>query len=1085
MDENTFEMPAAWRRHTYPRRDRGTPAFQPDNQEIAKGAALLESLRTGLDEVFDEPRSDKTLADAGRAYLAGEPMAIGAAVVRMTASATRMENVTPLVHHWIAEHGVVFAAEAALSCPKVQVSVDYFSMGAKSNRGSAAVWVEPQSTTYSRRNHREVTVGTKLLRRALAAASEAEYAAAEAKLDSLGGFTSANVIRAYLMPTRSDWVSEALQETVDLELWWLLAYSVSTPEDLAILPRTHAIGYHADLVYTVLDAVGTAIVPRLAEELDGYNDIDMRKRSLAILAAIPTDEAFTAMLDRLAQDKVQSALVTAMRAFPQRAARLLAARANDDIRIRGLLEQHLRANPDLELPEKVRAIADTLDLRAESVPVAPADLLPPLLVDPPWKRPTKQVKQVVVTGLDAPEPVISWAPGEREQWAAVRGYWDSWCDDDWPKNLEVYRQGKQSNSRTYNPSTFFARGPEEMIRPLLAGWSPPSYSVDEWGKVIVAKYGLDALPAMMRIAPTGTLSSIELLLPYASIEVAEVMADRFCNRKSVRRVAMDWLIRHGVTAARMLIPAALGAAGDARKNAEAALRFIATQGHDLVAAASEFGTQAQDGIRTLVEVDLIEVLPAKLPKLGAWADPKMMPQVRMRDGQHALPPDAVGHLLMTMALSKPGDVYAGLPIVRDMCDPSALSSFAWSVFELWLQADSPSKDSWALHALGWFGDDDTVRTLSPLIRRWPGESQHQRAVTGLDVLAEIGSEVALAHLNGIAEKVKFKALKARAREKVAAIAAQLGLSRDQLADRLVPRLGLDEATSLTIDYGTRTFTVGFDEQLKPYVVDADGKRRKDLPKPGAKDDQELSKAEYKRYAALKKDVRTVASDQIHRLETALVNQRTWTATEFHDLLAGHPLLWHIVRRLVWMTDAGHSFRLAEDRTLANAEDDIFLLPGDAEVRLAHPVLLDAETLAAWGEVFADYEILQPFPQLGRPVANVDSLPAALAQYTGAVVPVGKLLGLTKRGWERGQPQDAGVECWILRPLPSGGAIAVGLEPGIAAGAVNEYPEQKLAGLTYSPSGTGYEYWSSTATNVPDLDQVTVSEILSELASLID
>ncbi|NKE63926.1 DUF4132 domain-containing protein, partial [Lentzea sp. PSKA42] len=406
-------------------------------------------------------------------------------------------------------------------------------------------------------------------------------------------------------------------------------------------------------------------------------------------------------------------------------------------------------------------------------------------------------------------------------------------------------------------------------------------------------------------------------------------------------------------------------------------------------------------------------------------------------------------------------------------------------FQRWQEVGAPSKEGWALTALGWFGDDSTVRALSPLIRVWPGESQHARAVTGLDVLADIGTEVALSHLNSIAEKVKFKGLKTRAQEKVAQIAAELGLSRDQLADRLVPRLGLDDEASLVIDYGPRRFTVGFDEQLKPYVLDPDGKRRKDLPKPGAKDDQERAPLEHKRFTALKKDVRTVASDQIHRLERAMVDQRTWTAGEFHTVLAGHPLLWHIVRRLVWITGTGLSFRLAEDRTLADSGDDEFTLPEGSTVRVAHPVDLQ-DTAEAWGEVFADYEILQPFPQLDRPLhivpADEELLPH-LAKYCDVPHPIGKILSLTKKGWVRGEPQDGGVECWITRPLPSGGALVASLDPGIAVGAIDVFPEVKFIDLRFSADGQGYWYSQKNAPSTLEVDPITASELLSELESL--
>jgi hypothetical protein len=202
-------------------------------------------------------------------------------------------------------------------------------------------------------------------------------------------------------------------------------------------------------------------------------------------------------------------------------------------------------------------------------------------------------------------------------------------------------------------------------------------------------------------------------------------------------------------------------------------------------------------------------------------------------------------------------------------------------------------------------------------------------------------------------------------------------------------------------------------------------------------------------------------------------------------LAAHPLLWHIVRRLVWITDENDSFRLAEDRTLANADDDEFTLPDDATVRVAHPVDLQ-DSLATWGEVFADYEILQPFPQLGRPLHLLtpgEDFLTRLKNHCEESYPVGRILSLTKKGWVRGEPQDAGVENWITRPLPRGGALVASLDPGIAVGAVDVFPDVEFSSIWYSANGDGY--WSSQQNAQPsvEVDPVTISEVLTELESL--
>jgi hypothetical protein len=256
---------------------------------------------------------------------------------------------------------------------------------------------------------------------------------------------------------------------------------------------------------------------------------------------------------------------------------------------------------------------------------------------------------------------------------------------------------------------------------------------------------------------------------------------------------------------------------------------------------------------------------------------------------------------------------------------------AWAVFERWQTAGYSAKESWALDALGLVGNDDTVRQLAPLIHAWPGESAHKRAVAGIDILTSIGTDVALMHLHRIAEKAKFKGLKGTAKARMEEVADGLGLTTDQLGDRLVPDFGLDQDGSLVLDYGERRFRVGFDEQLKPTVADEAGAQRKALPKPGAKDDPSLATAAYARFSSLKKDVRAVAGDQIRRFEKAMVTGRRWTAAEQRSLFVEHPLLWHLTRRLVWATFTtdgmvSESFRVAEDRTLADSADDEITAP---------------------------------------------------------------------------------------------------------------------------------------------------------------
>ncbi|HWS34726.1 MAG TPA: DUF4132 domain-containing protein, partial [Actinoplanes sp.] len=342
----------------------------------------------------------------------------------------------------------------------------------------------------------------------------------------------------------------------------------------------------------------------------------------------------------------------------------------------------------------------------------------------------------------------------------------------------------------------------------------------------------------------------------------------------------------------------------------------------------------------------------------------------------------------------------------------------------------------------------------------------------------------------ISQRARFKGLKTAAVAKMEEVAEGLGLTSEQLADRLVPDFGLDADGSLRLDYGSRRFVVGFDEQLRPFVADDTGKRLKTLPKPGARDDTDLATAAYQRFTALKKDVRTVAVDQVRRLEQAMVAGRRWTGAEFRTLFAEHPLLWHIVRRLVWarFDAAGRvtgALRMAEDRTLATVDDEPAVLGDDEIIGIAHPLHLGTAEAAGWAEVFADYEILQPFPQLGRPTFGLTPEEAAgahLNRFESVTVPTTKLIGLERRGWKRESPQDAGMQSVIEKTLAPNRVMVVHLDPGIAVGELDYFPDQKLTAV-FLHDGTGG--WWSKEVELPlhTLDAVATSEIIRDLTEV--
>ncbi|MFE5795420.1 DUF4132 domain-containing protein [Streptomyces sp. NPDC056503] len=1101
-DETTFVLPEAWKRNLRPRRG-GTPVpvTPPDADAPARLAEWRSRFAAEIDHALDSGRGDEALLTAARAQDAGSPDPVGAAV--LAALLPQEAERDTVVDAWVVTHGLPFAAVAAVT------NLECRRIWAQGARGNVVEGVEPAREDDPQWHQGQAHTALDRVRALLAVADDETYAATVTALARHRTTPRRRVAVSYLVPTEHAWTDECLADPATREhaqnpVRSMLVRSV-TAEQTAAYGGSVDLGWRGwgpVAVATVADGAGAAMAPFLAAETNRqYLGTDDLKALAAALAELPSDEAFQALLDRVGDKHVRAELAVAARRFPVRALRLLApaARATtpESPLVRRMLAGHVAAHRALaldvlpELPAEAAEVVEPLTRAQDtSGDAAPADL-PVLLTGPPWTVRRPAVPTRVVTGLVAPAGTRTvWRDGEREAWATAESWVTGWQAYE-PLDVLVDKL-LGGDLHDWHTVGVLVNGPADRVRPFLADWDGMEHLYDgaEVFKPLVAAHEEAALPPLLRMAPPHPAPMAEVLLPYLDVRVARLMANWLHRLKTAGRTARTWLLRHGTDAARLLVPDAVGAAGPGRTAAEGALRaIVAAHGPEAVrAAAGEYGEEAAQAVEELLATDpLVTALPARMPQPAAWIEPRVLPRIRLRTGA-TLPVSAVAHLLTMLAVSRPGAPYPGLAEVRALCTPESLAGFAWGLFEEWRLVGMPPKEAWTLHALGWFGDDGTVGDLAPVVRAWPGEGAHHRAVEALDVLAAIGTDNALLHLHGISQRVRFKALRQRAQEKIAEVADDLGLTAEQLADRLVPDLGLDADGSTVVDYGGRRFTVGFDEALKPFVRDAEGRPLKDLPKPGARDATERATAERKRFLALKKDVRTIAADQIRRLEAAMVDGRTWTGAEFRRLFVEHPLVWHLARRLVWSVERDGvttAFRITGDRGYADADHALLAVADDATVTLPHPLRLTGR-LDVWTELLADHELVQPFPQLARPVhtaTDADAAGARLTRFEGATVPVGRLLGLQKRGWERGVPQDAGVERWFHRRLAAECHLVIQLEPGIAVGLIDEYPEQTLETVWLDTHPGDHRSSRAYPLRLADLDPVVVSELLADLTEL--
>ncbi|EFH9288216.1 TPA: WGR and DUF4132 domain-containing protein [Escherichia coli] len=764
---------------------------------------------------------------------------------------------------------------------------------------------------------------------------------------------------------------------------------------------------------------------------------------------------------------------------------------------------------------------------------ASADLLPAIVVSPPWLSKKKKSPIPVldlaplnlesictITDTEAKEFQTHWdwephKPGEgAKDFLYSLGYrrWDfdtykyigasdsaidAWEREDFATLIQMFKahhapyQGEwHLNSLPFLPMQkaiklweFLSKEPHTAIKPVmlylrLAGMSGFLHSFSRYPQegFAVANY-------------------------FAATELAPAVARAFNKLKTLRQDASSWLLKYPQHAITGLLPAALGKTGEAQDNARAALRMLTENGHQplLQEIARRYNQpEVTDAVNALLALDPLDNHPTKIPTLPTFYQPSLWTRPLLKANAQSLPDSALLHLGEMLRFPQEEALYPGLLQVKDACTTDSLAEFAWDLFTAWQTAGAPSKESWAFTALGVLGNDDTARKLTPLIRAWPGESQHKRATVGLDILAAIGSDIALMQLNGIAQKLKFKALQERAKEKIADIAESRELTVAELEDRLAPDLGLDDNGSLLLDFGPRQFTVSFDETLKPFVRDVSGSRLKDLPKPNKSDDESQANDAVNRYKLLKKDARTVAAQQVARLESAMCLRRRWSPENFQLFLVEHPLVRHLTRRLIWGVYSAENqllacFRVAEDNSYSTADDDLFTLPeGDISIGIPHVLEISPTDAAAFGQLFADYELLPPFRQLDRnsyALTEAERNASELTRWAGRKCPSGRVMGLANKGWMRGEPQDGGWLGWMIKPLGRWSLI-MEIDEGFAVGmSPAELSAEQLLSKLWLWEGKAESYgWGSNSTQEAQfsvLDAITASELINDIEALFE
>lgn len=503
------------------------------------------------------------------------------------------------------------------------------------------------------------------------------------------------------------------------------------------------------------------------------------------------------------------------------------------------------------------------------------------------------------------------------------------------------------------------------------------------------------------------------------------------------------------------------------ESARAGIATLAEAGQ----AAANVGLEQVDDPSAASEQSELERFPELIPALPPFWKAGLWPAPRLHTGD-ALDAEALTHLGTMLRFTPLHPPYAGIEHVRDACESGSLDDFGVALLGAFEAAGAPGTDLWCLYGASLIGDERVLAELLRLVKTWataarrsehyerPREIALGRAA--IDALAAHRSDVALLHLDAM-RRGKSGWQQRAAEKALERVSAGRAIPRARLEDHLVPDFGLDADGSLVLDLGEREVRVVFDEQLLPRLIAEGGKPLRSFPRKRKTDGEAYDDAK-RTFTTLRDNVKVLARSQLGMLEHAMCHRRRWDAALFRSKLVEHPLLSHLAPRLVFGAylagELRQAFRVAEDRSFADVDDDPFELDPAAKVAIVHPIEL--EHRERWAALLEDYELLQPFPQVSRRTFHrgEDEVGIALPIAEGARFESKRCFGLTKREWERrpfhellasgverkwaeyGEVTD-GIVTLFEKSLVGGTAAWLAISPGFDPRRPNEPSEQRL------------------------------------------
>lgn len=353
--------------------------------------------------------------------------------------------------------------------------------------------------------------------------------------------------------------------------------------------------------------------------------------------------------------------------------------------------------------------------------------------------------------------------------------------------------------------------------------------------------------------------------------------------------------------------------------------------------------------------------------------------------------------------------------LRQLCTPESLDMFALGLATQWREMGEPAHRRWGFSVMGLVGGRHCVAFIGGHLSDW----SHRRAVQGVDLLEQIGSNPAVHEIYALAV-LPFGSPGRRdyAWATLDRIASRRGLDRERLIDRVVP-----------------------------VPVQVTGTARE----------------------------RAIAA-QARRLEHLMLSGHRLSSADFRHYVLHHPLRVPLAERVLWGRYRGRhklfgAFRVSERRSLLDHSGAPIQLTANEQIGVVHPAeISDEQRIGVWRVLFAESGVKKLFEQLDRPMFSLsDSEQSAqtLRRFSRKRVGFYPIQGgLESRGWRVFEESDGGGTLSWSKLFERDG-LSVVAELGPTSGSIES--------VWIARDG-----WRRSKRTFGSLHSVTLSELLYDL-----